>query len=814
MSCTNWSVGGTIWNNGDDVADWSASTITEANNTGRALVDYRYPSGNLKQYVPATSIIVVVQSPDPGANSSLQLISGTLGGQSISPSNRTITVSPGASLAGSFLVQVNSAWASNAVMAMGWTPSWGSHSASYHDLGGFSTPVSGLQRTVNVNLSAPSTPGTYYITTAFRGEFTSAQVMSCTNWAVGTVYWDNGDDIADWTAATVAEANNTGRAYVDYRISSGTVKQYVPATSIIVVVLSNTDPGSTSTLQFISGNLGGQNIDSATHAITVSPGASLSGSYTVEINSNWSSNAVMAMGWTTSWGAHSSSYHDLGSFATPVSGLRRTVNINITAPTTPGAYYITTAFRGEFTAAQVMSSTNWAVGSILWDNGDDVADWSANTISEANNTGRAYVDYRLATGSAKQYVPATAIIVVVSGPVQPTGALKFVPFTPCRVMETRQEYNFQGRTGPFGPPYLNRGETRTLNLSGSICQLPSSARAYVLNVTLIPRSTVNFATVWPAGESRPDFWTVRSLDGQIVANSAIVKSGGGSINVYTSDDADVLIDVSGYFSDRSDGANLVFYPLNPCRVIDTRIVYRPVPGPFGPPSMAAKETRRFHLPSTPYCNVPSGAAAYSITLTVSPPGALPYMTVWPAGGPQPVVSSINSFAGRILANNVIVPANDQGSIDVYANNDTDFLMDINGYFAPDDGQRGLYYYPVTQCRVSNTANYLLTGAFGGPAFGDNTTRTIPLQSSGCSGIAGSAKAYALNVTAMPNGNPMPYLTAWPTGQQQPIASILNAFQGQVVSSGAIIPAGNEGSVDIYTYRRTDVAVEISGYFAR
>jgi serine protease len=61
---------------------------------------------------------------------------------------------------------------------------------------------------------------------------------------------------------------------------------------------------------------------------------------------------------------------------------------------------------------------------------------------------------------------------------------------------------------------------------------------------------------------------------------------------------------------------------------------------------------------------------------------------------------------------------------------------------------------------------------------------------------------------------MPFLTAYPTGQVRPNASILNAFQGQIVSNAAIVPAGANGLIDIYAFRRTDVVVEVGGYFGR
>ncbi|MBI4905015.1 MAG: hypothetical protein HY820_15365 [Acidobacteria bacterium] len=319
----------------------------------------------------------------------------------------------------------------------------------------------------------------------------------------------------------------------------------------------------------------------------------------------------------------------------------------------------------------------------------------------------------------------------------------------------------------------------------------------------------SYATVWPAGDVRPNVWTIRSTDGQTVANSAIVKAGAnGGISVYASDRTDLLIDISGYYTDSTSVIGLAYYPLAPCRVIDTRAVYRSPVGPFGPPSMGPRETRKFRFPATPYCTIPL-ASAYSVTITAAPPGTpLAYLTAWPDGVSQPNVSSINSPVGRTLANSVIIPASADGTIDVYAYDATDFLVDINGYFAADNGTTGLLYFPVTQCRASDST-------VSGGAFPDDSTRTINIPAAtSCAGIPANAKGYAINVTALPHGNSLPFLTAYPTGQPRPNASILNAFQGQVITNAAIIPAGTNGSIDIYAFRGTDVVVEVSGYFGR
>lgn len=386
-----------------------------------------------------------------------------------------------------------------------------------------------------------------------------------------------------------------------------------------------------------------------------------------------------------------------------------------------------------------------------------------------------------------------------------SAGLKFVPMEPCRLMETRSEYNFQGRSGAFGPPFLNRGETRTLPVPQSnVCSVPTTAKAFVVNVILIPRSAgVDFITLWPAGDSRPTFWTVRSPDGQTVANSAIVQAGAsGGISVYASDSTDLVIDINGYFTDNANTPGYSYFPLVPCRVADTRIAYRSSPGPFGPPTMNGGERRSFGFPAaSQYCQVPVGAKAYAVTITVAPPGPLQFLTAWPTGSSQPNVSTINSPLGRTLANSVIVPASNTGSIDGFVFDRSDVLIDITGYFAPDSGQ-GLLYYPITQCRPHNSQ------------FADEQVKTITLAGSACSNIPATALAYAANVTSISGGSPMPFLTIFPTGQSRPNVSTLNAFEGQTATNSAIVPSGPGGAIDIFAYRHTQVVLEISGYFAR
>jgi hypothetical protein len=420
--------------------------------------------------------------------------------------------------------------------------------------------------------------------------------------------------------------------------------------------------------------------------------------------------------------------------------------------------------------------------------------------------------------TATLHVGGKTLIISLSGraPLTASG-LRFVPVTPCRLMETRGEYNFEGRTGTFGPPYVKANETRVLKLSESnVCPQLAAAKAVVANVTLVPRGPVEFVTLWPSGETRPVSYAVRSPDAAIVANSMVVMVGtNGSISFYASHDTEAIVDVSGYFTDDANKSNLVYYPLAPCRLVDTRELYRPQFGPFGPPSLKAGETRRFEVPASPYCAIPQGAVAYSATFTIVPSGPMMFLTVWPSGGARPNVSLINSPLARTLANSVIVPAGTGGSIDVFAYDRTDVLIDINGYSASDDGKNGLFYYPIRQCLAADTTNAAYPAPFGGPAFASGESRTFPIPAAAsCDPIPSDAKAYSLTFNVLPGGKPMPFLTAWPAGGPMPNASQVNAFEGQPVANSAFVPAGAGGGINVYTFQPTHLMVEINGYFGR
>ena len=247
-----------------------------------------------------------------------------------------------------------------------------------------------------------------------------------------------------------------------------------------------------------------------------------------------------------------------------------------------------------------------------------------------------------------------------------------------------------------------------------------------------------------------------------------------------------------------------FVPITPCRVADTRNVM----GPFGGPALAAYTSRDFAIPNGG-CKIPAAATAYSLSVALVPHGSLGYMTVWPAGQPQPFVATLTSADGRIRTNAAIVPAGTNGAVSFFATDPTDIVIDINGYFVPATDPTGLAFYPLAPCRVADTRN--AASPFGGPSLSARGTRTFPILQSSC-GIPAGAQAYSLNFAAVPKGS-LGYLTAWPTGKPQPLAASLVAATGAITANAVIVPAGTNGSVDVYSTDDTDLVIDMAGYFA-
>ncbi len=373
--------------------------------------------------------------------------------------------------------------------------------------------------------------------------------------------------------------------------------------------------------------------------------------------------------------------------------------------------------------------------------------------------------------------------------------MQWYSVAPCRVFDSR-----------LGNGPIPGGTTKTLFLPQLGCGIPSNAAAYSLNVTVAPRGTLGYLTIWPTGQQQPYVSTMNSYDARVKANAAIVPSGySGGVSVYVTNTTDVILDIDGYFAPASANS-YEFYPLPPCRVLDTRKV---PDGPLTGPKMAANQVREFPILQSPCLHGVTNPQAYSFNVSVvpNPGGPLNYLTIWPADQTQqPYVSTLNNPTGTVVANGAIVPASaTNGDVKIYTTDSTDVFVDINGYFAAPGG--GLSMYPLAPCRAFDTR------VSPGQPFRGTLSPPVNVAGSVCAPDT-SAQAYIFNATVVPyNGAMMGYLTLWPHGEQvMPIASTLNAYDGWVTSNMAIVP-NSDGSINAYADGMTHLILDISGYFA-
>lgn len=128
-------------------------------------------------------------------------------------------------------------------------------------------------------------------------------------------------------------------------------------------------------------------------------------------------------------------------------------------------------------------------------------------------------------------------------------------------------------------------------------------------------------------------------------------------------------------------SGLVYIAITPCRIVDTRSQGGlGKTGAFGPPSLVAGRVRVIPVPSS-NCGVPA-AAAYSLNfVSVTPVGQpVAWVAAWQDDAAFPGTVVLNALQGGIVDNSAIVLAGTDGGIQVLATNNTDLVVDMNGYY--------------------------------------------------------------------------------------------------------------------------------------
>lgn len=369
---------------------------------------------------------------------------------------------------------------------------------------------------------------------------------------------------------------------------------------------------------------------------------------------------------------------------------------------------------------------------------------------------------------------------------------------PVRFLDTRDG---TGRPAGSRTP-VGTNQTIDLKVAG-VGPVPAEATAVVLNLTATEPTAAGFITAWPAGQPRPLASNLNVVPGQTVPNLVTVGLGAdGAISLYNFAGATHLIaDVQAYVIPQTPSSGGLLVDLPPSRLLDTR---NGNPGKVG-------SNQSISLDVTGVGGVPNtGVSAVVLNLTATEPTAAGYVTAYPTGSPRPLASTLNVVPGDTVPNRVIVPVGNDGTVSFYNYaGSVHLIADVGGYFTDPtvtDTGSGLLRLQPTRLLDTRTTTKIAPG----------TSRRV--QISGVAGIPGMdaevpPTAVVLNLTAT-NPTAATFLTAWPAGQAQPLASDLNVRPGETRPNLTMVKLGPTGAVDIYNNAGTvDLVVDVFAYYA-
>ncbi|MGB8859982.1 MAG: CAP domain-containing protein [Ilumatobacteraceae bacterium] len=326
--------------------------------------------------------------------------------------------------------------------------------------------------------------------------------------------------------------------------------------------------------------------------------------------------------------------------------------------------------------------------------------------------------------------------------------------------------------------------------------LPVGATAISGNFTVANTAGAGYLTVWNCSNPMPVVSTLNFVAGEAVSNAGTTPlDSGGNVCVYSPVNADILIDVSGYYSGIATSR---FSAVVPDRVMDTRSHI----GPSG--RLEAGQIVELQLPGAP-----QGATGAMLNVTSINSDVTGFVTVYPCGATPPT-SSVNPVAGDIRPNTVTTALSASRSVCIYSNTGVDLIVDVFGYMVSAGEATG--FTPSAPFRWVDTRERWvadLNFGTGGEHLGGGQTITMPVA--GTRGVPASAKAVSFNVTVVDGSADNGYITAYPCGSQPPTSN-LNFSAGEAVANGAMVALSSGGALCVYSSVSVHVVIDINGWW--
>ncbi|MGZ4773224.1 MAG: hypothetical protein ACXV3B_11135, partial [Ilumatobacteraceae bacterium] len=350
----------------------------------------------------------------------------------------------------------------------------------------------------------------------------------------------------------------------------------------------------------------------------------------------------------------------------------------------------------------------------------------------------------------------------------------------------------------LGTSRLGAQSVTRIQIAGRL-GVPAEAKAVVANMTVIGTAGSGFLTAWNCSAVRPEVSTLNFAPNDTVANAATIPlDNDGGLCVFANVSADLVIDVSGYYSESATGRYMPVMPRRlmysrqglgtPTRLVGGEIVELPVTG-----GAAA---------------VPSDATAVALNVTGVFPTADGFITAYPCST-MPPTSSLNPAVGRVTPNLVIAPVSPRGTVCFFSNVDVDLVVDVVGYVSSTATSK---FTPSTPFRFTDTRDLYRVDVNAGQAGTPlSAGQTITIAMAGQRGIPTNARAISANITAV-DGTANGFITAFPCGDV-PTASNVNFTPVEAIANAAELPLSSSGSICLFSSSSVHLIIDVNGWWS-
>jgi hypothetical protein len=398
----------------------------------------------------------------------------------------------------------------------------------------------------------------------------------------------------------------------------------------------------------------------------------------------------------------------------------------------------------------------------------------------------------------------------------PTPGGSFHPLNPTRILDTRSGLGISNggiRVGdgrlPNEPDNTTRDEwlwNHQLKVTGVAGVPEHGVSAVLLNMTVTGPWSDGWLAVYPKLARRSiyddqslfrNFEATSNLNfkaGETLPNLVVARVGaGGHIMLENASIAThAIADIAGWF-DTGSGSGDGFRSVTPLRIMDTRNADKP--------ALAGGETRTLKV--TGIAGVPANATAVALNVTQIEATADGFVTIWPDGTAQPIVSNLNGAPGRTRPNMVVVKVGAGGKVKLFNYEGSSHLaVDVVGYMAPGGGKT----YTINPKRTMDTRS-----GVGSPArpLGSGEVRDLAVR--GVGGVPANATAVIANVTGVQSTTGT-FLTVFPSGVAKPVTSNVNLDINDPAPNLVMMGIGSNGAISIANDRgQVHVIVDVVAY---